>query len=206
MTPIGKTHPTLLHRKTSIKWNYIWVVAETVWIFCNTNYNEFYDDPWRNPTDILQYKARLSDDGDIVMLWLKVGDFVSNMHHQHRCNHTCQPNESGFFITIGWIVMGCPLYMYFVINVQEQGRRYEAIASVTVGTISESEILTMVARTGPKIRIFWKPNESFMQRFTWLFWWYICYHCNCLRWLIIFDYFRTSRVFKIWIFLDGECL
>jgi len=39
--------------------------------------------------------------------------------------------------------MGCPLYMYFVINVQEQGRRYEAIASVTVGTISESEILTI---------------------------------------------------------------
>ena len=33
--------------------------------------------------------------------------------------------------------MGCPLYMYFVINVQEQGRRYEAIASVTVGTISD---------------------------------------------------------------------
>ena len=49
-----------------------------------------------------------------------------------------QPNKSGYFITIGWIVMGCPLYMYFVINVQEQGRRYEAIASVTVGMVSDS--------------------------------------------------------------------
>jgi len=33
--------------------------------------------------------------------------------------------------------MGCPLYMYFVINVQEQGGRYEAISSITVGMISD---------------------------------------------------------------------
>ena len=31
--------------------------------------------------------------------------------------------------------MGCPLYMYYVINVQEQGSRYPSIASVTLGTV-----------------------------------------------------------------------
>ena len=53
-------------------------------------------------------------------------------------NFPIQSYKSGYFITIGWIIMGCPLYMYFVINVQEQGGRYAAISSITVGMISDS--------------------------------------------------------------------
>ena len=53
--------------------------------------------------------------------------------------------------------MGCPLYMYFVINVQEQGSRYETISSITVGMISDFQWVR--AQLYASQDFFWKMTE-----------------------------------------------